>query len=126
MKEMSRKELKEKLSTWFKAYKNNMEGRGEEEELVDKLLEWFRGHENNMNELGEAIDYLALNQIIELIKGRPRATRALAEKLIDAVIDPLDDYDLPEEQRLYMQITDEIRDNVKQLLIEAGMEAEKK
>ena len=41
----------------------------------------------------------------------------LVEEIISAIIDPLDDYDVNEDQRLCSQVTDDIRSEVKQILM---------
>ena len=75
---------------------------------------------DNNKKLMVAVAQVILNKYFK----KPKVTRKFVEKIINAVIEPLDDFDLPEEQRLYMQITDEIKNDVSKLLKEAGVEEE--
>ena len=49
----------------------------------------------------------------------------LVEEIIAAIITPLDDYDVDEEQRLSAQVTNDMRDEVKRILTKWGREWKK-
>lgn len=92
----------------------------------EELLEWLGEIKGYMQD-GRTWwnnDEHVHSQIKALIQQPRKVGREWVEKIIGIVIDPLDDWDLPEEQRLYMQITDEQRNDLIKILKELDIEVE--